>query len=104
MAGSDDNRGRHRIPGAEDRDGRTGRVLSRRVIKRSGGTVCSLHRARGDKESEFLGLVSKPRSMICQWFGLKTTRTVFSGLTSKLVAMVSPGLASKPVADFLVEH
>jgi hypothetical protein len=53
--------------------------------------------------------------MVCEWFGLKTTRTVscdlaskpaatvFSSLTSKLVATVSPGLASKPVVGFLVE-
>jgi hypothetical protein len=36
-------------------DGRTGRVLGGRVIERSGGTVCGLHRARGDEEHEFLG-------------------------------------------------
>jgi hypothetical protein len=41
--------------------------------------------------------------MVCEWFGLKTTRTVFASLASKLVAMVSPGLASKPVVGFLVE-
>jgi hypothetical protein len=53
--------------------------------------------------------------MVCEWFGLKTTQTVFSGLaskpaatvfaslTSKLVATVFPGLASKPVVGFLVE-
>jgi hypothetical protein len=29
--------------------------------------------------------------------------TVFSVLASKLVVMVSPGLASKPTVDFLVE-
>jgi hypothetical protein len=29
--------------------------------------------------------------------------TVFSSLASKLVAMVSPGLTSKPVVSFLVE-
>jgi hypothetical protein len=64
---------------------------------------------------------------VCEWFGLKTTRTVFidlaskpvatvfvglasklvatvfSSLASKLVAMISPGLASKPAVDFLVE-
>jgi hypothetical protein len=64
---------------------------------------------------------------VCEWFSLKTTRTVFTGLalkpvvtvstglalkpaamvfsslTSKLVATVSPGLASKPVVGFLVE-
>jgi hypothetical protein len=37
--------------------------------------------------------------MFCQWFGFKTTRTVFSGLASKLVAMVSPALTLKPVAQ-----
>jgi hypothetical protein len=53
--------------------------------------------------------------MVCEWFGLKTTRTVFAGLTSKpvvtvffslalkLVATVSPGLTSKLVVGFLVE-
>jgi hypothetical protein len=40
----------------------------------------------------------------CQWFDLKTTRTVFSGLTSKPVTTVSLGLASKPVVGFLIEH
>jgi hypothetical protein len=35
-------------------DGRTGQVLGGRVIDRSGGAVCGLHRARGDKEREFL--------------------------------------------------
>jgi hypothetical protein len=54
-------------------------------------------------------------AMVCEWFGLKTTRavfsslasilvaTVFSSLVSKLVTTVSPGLASKPVIGFLVE-
>jgi hypothetical protein len=36
--------------------------------------------------------------MVCEWFGLKTTRTVFAGLASKPVATVSSGLASKPAA------
>jgi hypothetical protein len=36
-------------------DGRTDRVLSSRTIERSGGAVCDLHCARGDKEREFLG-------------------------------------------------
>jgi hypothetical protein len=36
-------------------DGHTGRVLSDRVIRRSGDAVCDLHRARGDEEHEFLG-------------------------------------------------
>jgi hypothetical protein len=108
-------------------DGHTGRVLGGRVINRSGGTVCGLHRARGDKEHGFLGSASKPRSTVSEWFGLKTTRSVssglaskpvvavssglasksaaavFSSLASKLVATVSPGLTSKPVARFFVE-
>jgi hypothetical protein len=64
---------------------------------------------------------------VCEWFGLKTTQTVFTGLASKsvvtvsgclaskptatvfsnlaskLVATVSPGLASKPAVGLLVE-
>jgi hypothetical protein len=36
-------------------DVRTGQVLGGRAIERSGGTVCGLHRARGDEEREFLG-------------------------------------------------
>jgi hypothetical protein len=34
--------------------------------------------------------------MVCEWFDLKTTQTVFAGLASKLVVTVSSGLASKP--------
>jgi hypothetical protein len=37
-------------------------------------------------------------STVCEWFGLKTTQTVFAGLASKPVATVSGGLASKPAA------
>jgi hypothetical protein len=36
-------------------DGRTGRVLDGRAVKRLGGTVCGLHCARGDEEHGFLG-------------------------------------------------
>jgi hypothetical protein len=57
-------------------DGRIGRVLGGRAIERSGDTVCGLYRARGDDEHEFLGSASIPRLMVCEWFGLKTTRTV----------------------------
>jgi hypothetical protein len=35
---------------------------------------------------------------VCEWFGLKTTWTVFTGLASKLVATVSGSLALKLVA------
>jgi hypothetical protein len=40
-------------------------------------------------------LASKP--LVCQWFGLKITETVFSGLASKSVATIFSGLATKPV-------
>jgi hypothetical protein len=40
---------------------------------------------------------------VCEWFGVKTTRTFSSGLASKPAATVSLGLASKPVVGFLVE-
>jgi hypothetical protein len=33
---------------------------------------------------------------VCEWFGLKTTRTVFTNLASKPVATVSSGLTLKP--------
>jgi hypothetical protein len=59
------------------RDGRMGRVLGGRAIKWSGGVMRGLHCARRDEEREFLSGASKPRSMICPWFGLKTTGTVF---------------------------
>jgi hypothetical protein len=36
--------------------------------------------------------------MVCEWFGLKTTRTVFTDLASKPVVTLSAGLTSKPVA------
>jgi hypothetical protein len=97
------------------------------MIRRFGDAMCGLHRACGDEECGFLGSASKPWSTLCQWFGLKTTvtvyewvclkitrtvfsgltlklmTTVFSGLTSKPIATVSLGLASKPVVSFLVE-
>jgi hypothetical protein len=41
---------------------------------------------------------SKPMMTVCEWFDLKTTRTVFTGLVSKPVATISAGLASKPAA------
>jgi hypothetical protein len=36
-------------------DGRIGRVLDGRVIKRLGGAVCGLHHAHEDEERGFLG-------------------------------------------------
>jgi hypothetical protein len=66
----------------------TCRILGGRAIERSGGTVCDLHYAHGDKEHRFLGRASKPRSMVCEWFGLKTTWTGFPVWASKLATPV----------------
>jgi hypothetical protein len=53
--------------------------------------------------------------MICEWFDIKTSQTVFAGfasksvatvfssLFSKLMAIISPILTSKPAIDFLVK-
>jgi hypothetical protein len=90
MAGSDEDLRRSSRPGAEDRGwSSTCRVLGGRTIRRSGDIVCNLYQAQGDEEREFLGLASKARSMVCQWFGLKTTRTISPGLASNPVAQVS---------------
>jgi hypothetical protein len=48
MACSDEDRGRSRRHVQRTRDGRTGRVLGGRAVKRLGGAVCGLHLARGD--------------------------------------------------------
>jgi hypothetical protein len=66
MAGSDDDHGRSRRPGAEDwRWSSTGRVLGGWTIGRLGDAVCGLNRAQVDEEHEFLGLASKPRLTVC---------------------------------------
>jgi hypothetical protein len=56
MAGSDEAHARSRRRDAEDRKwSTTGRVLSGRMIRRSGDDVCGLYRAQGDEEHKFLG-------------------------------------------------
>jgi hypothetical protein len=51
----------------------------------------------------FAGLASKPMATVSSGLASKSAATVFSSLASKLVATVSLGLASKPAVDFLVE-
>jgi hypothetical protein len=51
----------------------------------------------------FVGLASKPVVMVSDSLASKTAVTVFYSLTSKMVAMVSHGLALKSVVNFLVE-
>jgi hypothetical protein len=56
MVGSNEDLGRSRRPGAEDRRwSSTGQVLDGRTIGRSGDTMCDLHHAHGDEERGFVG-------------------------------------------------
>jgi hypothetical protein len=51
----------------------------------------------------FASLASKPVAMVYSGLASKPATSVFSSLASKLVATVSPTLASKPAVSFLVE-
>jgi hypothetical protein len=56
MVGSDEDRGRSRRHGAEDRGWSSiGRVLGGQTIERSGDAAGGLHLAQGDEEHRFLG-------------------------------------------------
>jgi hypothetical protein len=56
MTDSDEDLGRSRRPGAEDRGwSSTSQVLGGRTIGRSGDAVCGLYRAQGNEELVFLG-------------------------------------------------
>jgi hypothetical protein len=54
-------------------------------------------------QTVFTGLASKPVTMVSGSLALKPATMVFTGLASKPVATVSSGLASKPVVGLLVE-
>jgi hypothetical protein len=56
MADSDEDSGRSRRPGVEDRGWSSiDRVFGDWMIGRSGDALCGLHHAQGDEEHEFLG-------------------------------------------------
>jgi hypothetical protein len=43
----------------------------------SGEVVCDPHHTHGgDEKHRIFSLASKPATMVCQWFGLKTTAAV----------------------------
>jgi hypothetical protein len=87
MVGSNEDHGMSRRPGVEDWGwSSTGRVLGGQTIERLDDAVCGLHHARGDEKRRFLGLASKPRSMVSP------------SLTSKSVAPGFPVWVSKPTA------
>jgi hypothetical protein len=55
MTDNDEDRDRHRRPGAEDQGWSHSRVLGGWMIERSDDALCGLHRVRGDEERRFLG-------------------------------------------------
>jgi hypothetical protein len=78
MTASDEDLGRSRRPGAEDRGwSSTGQVLGGRTIRRSGDAVCGLHHAHVDEEHEFLSWASKPRSTGFSVWASKSTAPVW---------------------------
>jgi hypothetical protein len=67
MAGSEEDQGRSRRLGAEDRGcSGTSQVHGGRTIGRLSDVMCDLHRTcGGDKNREFFGLASKPLVTVC---------------------------------------
>jgi hypothetical protein len=89
MTDSDEDLGKSRRPGAENREwSSTGRILGDRTIERSGDAVCGLYRAHRDKEHEFLGRASKSWSTVF-WFMPQNRQLRFDDLRLKITATVS---------------
>jgi hypothetical protein len=77
MAGNDEDRGKSRRLAVEDQGwSSTGRVLGGRMIKMSSYAMCDLHHVQRDEVLGFLGLASKPRSMIPPSLASKSVATV----------------------------
>jgi hypothetical protein len=78
MADNNENRGRSRRLGVEERGWPgTSWILGGRTIGGSGYAMCDPHRTRGgDKKRGFSGLASKLVATICLWFGHITTTTI----------------------------
>jgi hypothetical protein len=88
MAGSNEDLGRSRGPGAQDRGwSNTGWVLGVRTIEKSGDVVCGLDLAQGDEEC-FLGLGSKSRSTVSR-FVPQNRQLQFGDLCLKITVTVS---------------
>jgi hypothetical protein len=86
---SDEDRGRSRRPGAEDRGWSSiGRVLGGRKIRRLDDDVCGGHRAQGHDERGFLRLASKLRSTVSPGSASKSVASGFLVLALNLTATV----------------
>jgi hypothetical protein len=100
MADSNEDRGKSRRLGVEDREWSSiGRIHDGRMIERSGDAVCDLYRAQGDEKHGFFDLASKPRLTISPSLVSKSVATdlvvwpqnhslEFSGLGTKTRAVV----------------
>jgi hypothetical protein len=89
MADSDEDHDRSMRPDAEDQWWSSiGRILSGRVIGRSGNTVYGLHHTHEDEEHRFFGLASKSRSTVFR-FGPQNRQLRFGDLDLKITATVS---------------
>jgi hypothetical protein len=101
MVGSDEDQGRNRRLGAEDREwSSTGRVLGGRMIERPGYAVCGLQCEQGGEEHGFLVSTSKPTSTVSlslaskpliqfSQFGPQTWQLRFGDLAHKITVAVS---------------
>jgi hypothetical protein len=69
-------------------NGRPGQILGGQMIEMSGDAVYSLHRVQGDKKHGVFSSVSKPRLIVCHWFGIKITRIVCQWFGLKTTGMV----------------
>jgi hypothetical protein len=89
MACSDEDRGRSRRPGVEDR-GRSHRSGTRWLGDQEVRWRCVRYAPCTQRRGARVSWLSlKTKVAVCQWFGLKTTGTVFSGLDSKPMTTTS---------------
>jgi hypothetical protein len=70
------------------------------MIERSSDVVCSLHRARGDKEHEFLAEAQNQGRQFVNGLASKPLGWFVSGLASNPLPRFISGLASKPLGWF----
>jgi hypothetical protein len=89
MAGGDEDRGRNRRLGAEDRGcSSTGVVLDGRTIEGLSDAICGLHHAHR-QGARVSGFSHKTKVNDFSRFGLKTGGYGYCGLVSKPLARVS---------------
>jgi hypothetical protein len=89
IAGSDEDRGRSRRSGVEERRWSSiGRVLGGQTIGRSGDAVCGLHSAQGDEEHVFLVELQNQDQRVSR-FGPQNRQLRLGDLGLKIITTVS---------------